>query len=142
MGTRKPDYRRIKRERTYALDELARLLGCHANTVRNWRKDGLEPIDGGRPQLFKGEVVIAFLKQRREHSRKTCPPGTFFCLGCRAPHRPAGDMAEYLPATHDRGALRGICPRCDRLIYRRVRQADLPTVAHGLDVSCTNPTQP
>ena len=140
MGMRHPDHRPIKRERTYTADELARLLRLHPNTLRNWRQAGLEPIDDGRPQLFKGAVVIAFLQRRRQRSRQPCPPGTIFCLGCRAPRRPAGDMAEYMPVAADRGDLRGICPTCDKLIYRRVRRADLSTVAASLDVTEASPT--
>lgn len=33
---------------------------------------------------------------------------------------PAGNMAEYVPGSNATGNLRGNCPDCDRLIYRRV----------------------
>jgi hypothetical protein len=33
---------------------------------------------------------------------------------------PAGNMAECVAASETTGTLRGICPDCDRMIYRRV----------------------
>jgi hypothetical protein len=142
MSTRNPDYRRLKHERTYTAHELAIRLGCHPNTVSNWRKGGLAPVDDTRPRLFKGEHVIAFLKRRRQNARQPCPPGTIYCVACRGPRPPAGGMVDYVPVKPDRGNLCGICPGCERLITRRVRRADLPIVAAGLDLSCAGVTVP
>jgi hypothetical protein len=44
-------------------------------------------------------------------------------------------MADYLPLGEVSGNLRGICPTCDKLIYRRVSLAKLDAVRGGLDVA-------
>jgi hypothetical protein len=62
-------------------------------------------------------------------------PGEFYCLSCRAPRRPALDIAEYRPRTASRGLLCGICPTCDRLIYRAVQRASIEQMRGGLDIT-------
>jgi len=54
MGYRHPNPRRVKIHRSYSVEEMSRLLGVHKNTVRNWLKNGLEPIDDQRPTLIRG----------------------------------------------------------------------------------------
>ena len=46
--------RRVKIHRSYAVDEAARLLGVHKNTVRSWIKRGLPTVDNRRPILILG----------------------------------------------------------------------------------------
>ena len=58
-----------------------------------------------------------------------------YCLRCRAPKTPAGGIADYRPASAKRGALIGICPDCDGLMYRACSPAKLDAAARGLTVS-------
>jgi len=44
-------------------------------------------------------------------------------------------MAEYLPRTDSRGLLTGICPTCDRMIYRAVKRDSIEQMRGGLDVA-------
>lgn len=134
MGARHPNHRRIKLRQTYTVDELARLFDLHKNTVRSWRKSGLEPVDDGRPILFRGDVVVAFLKQRRMSAKQPCGPGRLFCLPCRKPQEPAGGMLDYTPATPTVGSLTGLCPVCDRMMFRRVSLHRVTAVAGQCDV--------
>jgi len=132
---RRHDYRRAKKRRLYTAEELARLYGVHKNTVRNWVKTGLRPVDDQRPLLFKGADVAAFHKERRDAAKRPCGPGQFYCLPCRERRAPAGDMTDYIPQTDKTGNLRGICPVCDRMMHRRVRCDRLGEIARGLDVT-------
>jgi Helix-turn-helix domain len=50
MG-RHPNPRLVKIHRSYTVEEVARILQKHKNTVRAWIKQGLRPIDGRRPIL-------------------------------------------------------------------------------------------
>lgn len=134
MGTRHPNPRRVKLHLTYKIDELARLFDLHANTVRNWQKAGLAPVDGQRPTLFKGSVIADFLHRRRATAKQPCGSGRLFCLPCRKPQRPAAGMVDFLPSTAGAGVLCGLCPDCDRYMYRRVSRARLDAVAADLDV--------
>ncbi len=135
---RHPNYKRIKTHLTYSIEELARLFSLHNNTVRNWQSGGLKPIDDGKPILFKGSVVAAFLKGRRHDAKKPCGINEIFCLPCREPKIPAAAMAEYLATTDTSGNLRGICPDCGRLMHRRMRLDQIAELTPDLDVSHTH----
>jgi hypothetical protein len=140
VGSRAHNSRRVKIHRSYTLDDVAQLFGCHRNTIRCWLKQGLKPIDGRRPVVFEGLTLAAFLEARRGARRRRLKPGEIYCLPCRAPKDPAGNMAEYVPVTDARGNLRGICPTCDRLIHRMVSRSLIEAVRGNLDVTFTEPS--
>jgi len=139
VGTRHPNYRLVKIHRTYTVDEIARLFGIHPNTVRAWRKQGLEPIDERRPALFKGLILAQFLRARRQKAKRPCSPGEIYCLPCRRPKRPLSGIVEYSPSSPTVGNLRGICPTCHRAIHRHVNRAKLCVVTGDLEVTLTAP---
>jgi excisionase family DNA binding protein len=107
MGTRKIDARRIKIHRNYTVTEAAQRIGVHKNTIQAWLGNGLPHIASPRPILILGHDLKRFLDDRRKSARKPCSTGELFCLKCRAPRRPAGQMLDYVPITL-------------RFIYRRV----------------------
>jgi len=135
MGRRHPNWRRIKTHRTYSINDLERELSLHGNTIRNWVRGGLVPVDGKRPYLFRGAVVIDFLRARRSSAKRPMRIGEIYCLGCREPKAPAGGMADLTPLTETTGNLCGICPDCDRLIYRQVNMAILASTWDMLTVT-------
>ncbi len=137
MRKRAPNPRLVKKHRSYTLEEAARLFGCHRNTIRHWQKQGLKPVDGKRPVVFEGLTLMAFLEARRGARRRCLNPDEIYCLPCRAPKEPAGDMAEYVPLMEARGNLRGICPTCDRLIHRVVSRVQIEAVRGKLNVTFT-----
>ena len=137
MGPRHPNPRLAKIHRSYSVEEVSRLFSVHKNTVRNWLRQGLTPIDGQRPTVIRGVELRRFLTDRRASTRQTCGPGRIFCLPCRAPKVPAGNMAECIAVSETTGSLRGICPDCDRMIYRRVNPQKLDAVRGELDVTVT-----
>ena len=135
MGKRHPNHRLVKIHRSYTVEEIAKLFGIHKNTVRHWVKDGLATTDDKRPMLILGHVLVAFLQARRVKNKQTCKPGELYCVRCRAPKSPAGDMAEYLPVTEKFGNLVGICPDCDAIMNRRVSLAKIGQVRGRMDIS-------
>ena len=137
MGFRHPNPRLAKVHRSYSVDEMARLFNVHKNTIRSWLKQGLAAIDGQRPTVARGEEVRRFLTDRRARAKQACGPGRIFCLPCRAPKVPALKMAECVATSIATGTLRGICPDCDRMIYRRVNPGKLDAVRGDLDVTVT-----
>jgi DNA-binding XRE family transcriptional regulator len=132
---RRPNARRIKIHRNYTIDELARTVGVHKNTVRTWIKQGLATVDDQRPTLILGSAAALFLEERRSKARQPCGPGDLYCLRCRMPKRPALDMVDYLPLAPTSGNLRGMCPDCEALMHRRVMLAKLDAVCGGLEVT-------
>ena len=122
---------------SYTVEEVARQLGTHKNTVRAWVKAGLPTSDGKRPMLILGVDLAAYLQARRKKNKRPCQPGEIYCVRCRAPKQPAGDMAEYQSITEQLGNLEGICPDCDLMIYRRASMAKLAEIRGKLDISFT-----
>jgi predicted transcriptional regulator len=137
MRKRRPNYRLAKIHRNYTVEEIARLFGTHKNTVRAWVKAGLPTCDSSRPILILGRDLAAYLKARRLKSRQPCQPGEIYCVRCRAPKLPAGEMAEYEPVTEKCGNLKGICPDCEGMIFRCASLAKLPQIRGKLDITFT-----
>jgi hypothetical protein len=137
MGRRHPNPCLVKIHRNYSVEDISRLFKVHKNTVRNWLRDGMEPIDNQRPILIYGLEIRRFLTDRRTLSRRPCGPGRIYCLPCRAPKVPAGKFAECIATGDATGVLQGICPDCNRMIYRRVNPLKLDAVRGDLDVMLT-----
>jgi hypothetical protein len=135
MKKRHPNYRRVKRHRSYTVEEIAGLLTTHKNTVRRWVKAGLSTCDEKRPTLISGYQLAAFLQARRARNKQTCQPGEMYCVRCRAPKVPAGDMADYVPVTEKVGNLEAICPDCNSIMNRRVSMAKLVQVRGKMDIT-------
>lgn len=135
MRKRRPNYRLVKIHRSYTVEEAAMLFGNHKNTVRAWIKAGLSTCDARRPTLILGEELALFLQSRRAKSKRPCAPGEIYCMRCRTPRNPAGEMAEYQPKTDSFGNLVGICPQCESMMYRRVSLTKLPQIRGNLDIT-------
>lgn len=135
MGKHHPNHRLVKIHPSYTVEEIARLFGIHKNTVRRWIKDGLATSDDKRPMLILGHVLVEFLQARRIKNKQTCKPGELYCVRCRAPKPPAGDMAEYFPITEKFGNLVGICPDCDAFMNRLISLSKIGQVRGRIDIS-------
>jgi hypothetical protein len=131
--------RRIKIHHSYTMDEAARLLGVHKNTVRGWINDGLEVIDDQRPFLITGHCLKSYHESKREKRRVRCKPGTIYCLKCRTGRSPAEGMVNYQPTTKTTGDLIAICNQCGTMMYRRIRKADIGDVMPNLHVTVMEP---
>jgi hypothetical protein len=134
MTKRPPNHRLVKIHRSYTVEEIAKLFGIHKNTVRHWVKDGLTCIDDKRPMLILGHVLVAFLQARRLKNKQPCKPGELYCVGCRSPKPPAGDMADYQPITEKYGNLMAICPDCNSLMNRHVSMAKIGEFHGKVDI--------
>jgi len=137
MPARRVNPNRVKTHYSYTASELAACLAVHKNTVRNWQRDGLEPVDKGCPVLFHGATVREFLKARRASRKQPCAPGTIYCLSCRQPRRPALGMVDYQPMRANSGNLRALCDVCGTVMHRRIRFADLDRKMPGCQVQIT-----
>ena len=123
----------IKATYPYDTNEIAKLFHIHRNTVRQWFKAGLTPIDDRRPVLVHGSVLKAFLAQRQEARRQKCAPGEFFCFRCRAPRRPWGNLVDVSPHTEKIAKLTAICRDCETVMHRTIRRVDLPKFAAAIE---------
>jgi hypothetical protein len=89
--------------------------------------------------LILGRELSRFLHQRRQRAKQACGPGQIYCIACRAPMVPAGKMADCIATSLLAGSLCGICPDCDRLIYRRVNLSKMDAVRGDLVITFTRP---
>jgi len=137
MGARHPNPRLAKIHRSYSVEEIASLFKLHKNTVRAWLRQGLEAIDGQRPTVVRGESIRGFLSERRTQSKRPSGPGRIYCLPCRGPKVPALKMAECVKTGDTSGTLQGICPDCNRMIYRRINPQKIGAVRGDLDITFT-----
>jgi excisionase family DNA binding protein len=120
MVKRFANYQLVKMHRSYSVEEVARLLGVHKNTVRTWIKEGLSVCDDRRPVLILGDQLTEFLKTRRAKNKCPCRLEEFYCFKCRLPRFPAGSIADCLTVSDKIGHLQAICPNCFRMMNRRV----------------------
>jgi hypothetical protein len=134
MAARRVAARAVKLHRSYSVPELAACFGVHKNTVRHWQRDGLKPLDGGRPLLFQGAVVRAFLSARNASRKRPCPPGTLYCFRCREPRAPALGMADFVSINAKSGNVRAICETCETVMHRRASKGALASILPGCDV--------
>jgi hypothetical protein len=123
---RRADWRRIKGKYSYTVEEAARALDLHRNTVRNWiRRGGLHALTGSRPHLILGGVLVEFLKGRRLPAKRKCGLGELYCLKCRAPRKPVAELIEHRPMASGRARIVGICLTCESLMHRFVANRNL-----------------
>jgi hypothetical protein len=131
---RRYNLRRVKIHRTYTPAEAGKLLGVHRHTVGRWIATGLPLIERKRPYLIHGNDLREFLRTRQPR-KQPLQAGELYCLGCRAPRRPAEDMADLTPRTQTTGTLIGICPQCERLMHRAVSLGAIEQVQGNLAVA-------
>lgn len=134
MAAKRLNARLIKLHHTYSIEEIARTLGVHKNSVRGWRQRGLSPIDDLRPILFLGRSLREFLERERRAAKRPCPPGHLYCLRCRAPRPPALGMVDCTVTSLASGNLKAICDACETIMHRRVSLASLAATMPGIEV--------
>ena len=134
MAARRVNPCAVKLHRSYSVPELAACLSVHKNTVRHWQREGLTPIDGGRPVLFQGAIVRAFLSARNASRKRPCRPGTLYCFRCREPRQPLPGLVAYLSINVRSGNIRAICATCETVMHRRASKAALASILPGCDI--------
>lgn len=134
MGRHRLDRRKVKIHRSYTIDEAARAIGAAKGTVRRWLDKGLPAIRDRKPILILG-ADLADHMARQARPKRSCPPGTCYCVKCRDARQPDGDMAEFVAINAKSGNLRALCPECGSLMHRRTSHAQLKAISAFLDVT-------
>lgn len=135
MAGKRLNPRRAKINRSYTVEEVARLYDVDRQTVRNWIRIGLPAMTGARPHLIDGAELRAFLEQRRAIGKVHCGPGELYCLKCRSARPAAEGMLDYIPISNISGNLRALCPVCSCLMHRRASLQKLDTVRGSCTVA-------
>jgi hypothetical protein len=135
MRKRHPNPNHVKIHRSYTVEEVATLYGCHKNTVRNWVKNGLSTINDKRPMLILGHVLREFLQLRREKNKRPCKPGELYCVRCRTPRLPADKMVHCTQVSEKISNMAAICPDCDSIMNQLVSLAKIEEVYGNMDIT-------
>lgn len=69
----------------YTRKDVQDLYGICPNTLRNWMKKGLRPIEPSG-KFFLGSDLNAFHAQRRKQVKMPCGPYEVFCTSCKSKH--------------------------------------------------------
>lgn len=125
---------RVKIHRNYTVEEVACLLDIHKNTVRAWIKGGLPVCDERRPTLILGAQLRNYLQIKRQSRKHKCRIFEMYCMRCRQPKRPAGDMVDLAPVLASANRLTGLCPTCGSLMNRFASDASLERIKEKLEV--------
>ena len=134
MSRRYPNPRCFKTNRSYSVAEAASCAKTHPNTIRNWLKNGLMPIDGLSPVAILGSEFKRFLTEKRKSRKKPCALNELYCLKCRKRQKPAGDMADYIPKNEKTGDLVALCPVCETEMHKLVSKTKLDELKALLNV--------
>ena len=107
--------RKIKIHNQYTYEQASAELDVTVQTVRLWRKSGLDVLDSQKPHLILGFALKDFLNERANKPKRRLARDQFLCMTCNAPRRAYGGMADYLPYTDARGRLEALCEVCEGL---------------------------
>ncbi len=124
-----------KIHRNYTVEEAGHLFSVHKNTVRSWLKDGLIVNDNKRPTLILGSELRVYLQSRRSKNKQKCKPSELYCLRCRSPQLPAGNMVDYEPVNCRSGRLIALCSTCGGIINKYFSIANLWQIQEKLDIT-------
>ena len=141
MSRRKLDHRLIKIRRSYTVEQLANLLGCHKNSVRLWLRQGLEALDGKRPLLIHGSAARTFLEAKRRSNKHRCRTDELYCFRCHAPRTPTDRRAIYSARPGQAALLTGSCAECGTPMFKRVSAQSLPGLRKALDLQINEPEE-
>ncbi len=132
---KRPNPNLAKIHRTYSVEDVANLFSVHKNTVRSWVKDGLATNDDKRPMLILGSELKQYLQTKRKSNKRKCLPFEIYCVRCRLPQLPAGNMVDYEPTNSRMGCLIGLCPTCNGIINKYFNFVTLEQIKGKLDIT-------
>ena len=130
---------RIRHRHAYSIVEVTELLHVHKGTVRQWLRRGLVAMDNTRPTLIHGSELKRFLLNRRSSKKSPCKPHEFYCLKCRAPRVPWGNVMDVTIRSQSLFNLHAICGECDTAMHKAAGQAQLAVILKTL---CVQQVQP
>jgi DNA-binding XRE family transcriptional regulator len=109
---RRVSARRVKIHSQYTYEQAADLLDVSVQTVRLWRRSGLQVLDSQKPHLILGFALKDFLNKRANKPERRLARDQFLCMTCNEAKRASGGMADYQPYTDMRGRLEVLCETC------------------------------
>ena len=107
----------VKTKRSYSTADLADLFNVHIQTVRNWHKQGMQPIDHDDDyRLYLGSAVKEYLQTKRDSRKIKLKKSEYYCMGCQ--NKSTSLKTVVVPQNKIIGkgdqsvVLHGICIKC------------------------------
>lgn len=131
-----PSPYKIKTHWVYNTSEAATALKVHRRTILRWiNENQLNACKGGNSWLIRGADLKSFLEKRRTAAKHKLGVGEFYCLRCKAPRRPAADIADFQKIDDHTGRLTALCGCCEGVMNRILRSSDLPAIGKVCEVT-------
>ena len=109
---------RPKRNLVYSVADLLVLYKIGRNTLTNWIKSGLRPVDDKRPQLFRGTELIRFHVDRALSTRCELRSSEFMCMVCKSRVVPDIGAVEINVTKNGKYLASARCPDCGAVVMR------------------------
>jgi hypothetical protein len=125
---------RLKKNKSYTIEELAAETGVSIPTVRNWIQDGMPCLMDQRPYLVIGFQAKEYLCQKRSSGRKPLGPCEIYCFRCKTQRMPAELFAEFIPLSDTGGRLQAFCDVCECFCNRNISTVQLVEFSKILEI--------
>jgi len=127
MSRKKRSYslRAVRDNYSYAIDQVADLLGVETTTVQRWiRLEGLQRIPKTRPHLVHSSDLKAFLSSKKQARKQSCKEDELFCLKCRRPQNPVVGGLSFIMLPNASVRLQGHCSVCNCKINKTIKGSE------------------
>lgn len=120
------DPRKVKRHRSYTVQDLANLYSVGPNTVRQWiKKHDLPVIEGSYPVLMHWTEIRSWMTAWQRARKWTCAPNEMSCLKCQGPRKVKAGTFHVVVSNKALLRLKGDCEMCGNTMNRATSQAKL-----------------
>lgn len=115
---RRYNTRRISRNKSYSIQEIAELFNLHKHSVLLWIKSGLKKIDDSKPYLIYGADLIHFLDNKQKKRKHKCKPNELFCFKCKCPRLPKSGSVQITARNVYRLKISAKCEICNTKMFK------------------------
>ena len=145
---------KVKRHRSYTVQELAELYDVGPNTVRQWiKKHGLPVIEGTYPTLIHWEAFRTWMTAWQAARKWTCAKNEMPCLKCQSGRKVKLGTFRITQTNQAKFMFHGECETCGKSFKRATSRAKLEADKANfignakphyapLDAHNSNPTPP
>ncbi len=149
MGRRIYPLNKIKYWYCYDTEDVCRLYSkykLNSKTVLEWKKRGLQSIDGRNPALFYGACLAKFLGKINESNKCKTAFDEIFCMTCKDAKKPLKKQIQLIPENRNFLRIKAICQTCKNSMFQNYKLDDLQKLKREFDVvqvlelyDCDNP---
>jgi len=113
---------RPKANRVHSVEDVMELYDTCRNTITNWVKGGLRPVDHRQPQLFRGSELKRFHDHMHKMRYRPLSLLEFKCLPCGTRVTPTPEKL-FISRLHGRGLWAiAPCPLCERIVRKVISE--------------------